>query len=328
MINFLRNTPVPDWHTPLQRGSGSWLYPLMILLGFVFAIIFTSLKIKKKYKLSLDPFYWYVVIAAPIGILGTNFGSCVLGPGPGKAWDHFWTDFGAGLAVEWGVLFGAIVGLIYFPITLRSKKYWVRDEFGSQPVVRMPSLLLYLDALGPCVLLAQFLGRWGNYFNQEVYGTIVEDGSALSWFLYKVLPGMYIDGQWRQPLFLWEGLGNLAMFLILYFAIEEFRYRKAGDLAASYFGWYGLFRLCLEQLRNSDYFSYKSIVLSAIFMCFGICFIILNHLFSKKWRKINFINWFIYIFHKLENSKKNTSTNNNNINYHRSNEEMLYYYRY
>ena len=72
------------------------------------------------------------------------------------------------------------------------------------------------------------------------------------------------------------------MFLILYFAIEEFRYRKAGDLAASYFGWYGLFRLCLEQLRNSDYFSYKSIVLSAIFMCFGICFIILNHLFSKK----------------------------------------------
>ena len=328
MINFFSNTPIPNWQTPLQRGNSSWLYPIMIGLGFIFAIVFTCLKIRKKYKLFLDPFYWYVLIAGPIGILGANFGSCILGPGPGKSWSGFWTQFGTGLAVEWGVLFGGIVGLIYFPIALRSEKYWVRDEFGPKPMVRMPSVWLYLDALGPCVLLAQFLGRWGNYFNQEVYGTIVENGSPLSWFLYKVLPGMYINGQWRQPLFLWEGIGNLIMFVILYFGIEEFKYRKAGDLAASYFVWYGLFRLCLEPLRNTNYFSSKSIVLSAIFMSFGLLFIILNHIFSKKWRKINFINWFICVLIKLRIIRKDSSMNDNMIKYQRTDEEMLYYYKY
>lgn len=327
MINLLANTPVPNWQPPLQRGETSWLYPIMIGLGFIFAIFFTCLKISKKYKLSIDAFYWYVIIATPLGTLGANVGAGILGPGPGKSWADFWSNYGAGLAVEWGVLFGAIAGLIYFPIALRSKKYWVRDEFSSNPIVRMPSLLLYLDALGPCVLLAQFLGRWGNYFNQEVYGAIVEDGSSLSWFLYKVLPGMYINGHWRQPLFLWEGIGNLSMFIILYFGVEEFKYRKAGDLAAGYFVWYGLFRLCLEPLRNVKYFSNKSIALSAIFISFGLCFIILNHLFSKKWRKINFVNLFIYFFRKLNKLEKNNSMNNN-VNYHRTEQEMLYYYKY
>lgn len=287
--------PPPGWTpNPIAFGNIRW-YAIFIICGFIVAIVLSCLKLWKRYKVSVEPFYWFIIIGVPLAIIGANFGSCVLdsfwrlegmpggGTGPGKPWSQFFSSFGQGLAIEWGILFDIIAASIYFPLVLKRPRYKVRDEFGPQPAVRRVSMWLYFDAILPCVLIAQFLGRWGNYMNQEVYGAIVTD-EGLSWFLHNCLPGMYINGEWRQPLFFWEGIGNLAMFFVLYFGIEAIKIRKTGDLAAGYLVWYGAFRAGLETLRDQTFKSTSSIVFSIIMMVAGLAIIVLNHTLFNKFR--------------------------------------------
>lgn len=281
-------------------------YAICIMLGFIAAIVAACMKMWKRYKIPTEPFYWFILIGVPVSIFGANFGSCVLGEPAGKLWSEFWSSFGSGLAVEWGVLFCFVAGLIYFPLVLKLPRYRVRDEFGPTPEVKRVSVWLYMDAILPCVLIAQFVGRWGNYMNQEVYGAVVTD-AGLAKFLHDCLPFMWIvrdqvDPNYYQPLFLWEGIGNLAMFVILYVGCEFIKVRKTGDLSAAYFAWYGLFRLCLEPLRDPTYFSIKSIILSIIFLAVSVGFIIINHLVIAKKRDKKV--WHSIIYKPMEKSNK------------------------
>ena len=286
MFNLLGEVPGPDhpW-TPdvaIAFGPVRW-YAIFIMLGFVVAIVLACLKMWKRYKISTEPFYWFILIGVPLAIFGANFGSCVLGKPAGKDWSEFWTSFGTGLAIEWGILFVVIAAFIYFPLVLKAPRYRVRDSFGETHEVKKVSFWMYADAIMPCILIAQFIGRWGNYMNQEVYGATVTNDS-LAWFLHNCLPYMYVGGEWKQPLFLWEGIANLAMFFILYFGVEFIKQRKAGDMAAGYILWYGALRLGLEPLRDSQYKSTATMVFSAIFVAAGALFILINHLLVAKVR--------------------------------------------
>ena len=115
----------------------------------------------------------------------------------------------------------------------------------------------------------------------------------LAKFLHDCLPYMWIvepnlpDGAvagYYQPLFFWEGIANLGMFCLLYFGAEFIPFRKAGDMGAFYITWYGALRLGLEPLRDSNFKSEKTIILSAIFVAIGAIFIIINHLVLCKVR--------------------------------------------
>jgi len=296
MLEILNDiAPDPQWTKPLPRGTNeSWMYPICIVLGFVVAIVLACIKMWKRYKISTEPFYWFILFGVPLAIFGANFGSCVLGEPAGKPWSEFWTSFGSGLAIEWGILFVVIAAAIYFPLILKKPRYRVRDEFGPVPAVKRVSFWLYADAIMPCILIAQFIGRWGNYCNQEVYGAVVEN-DKLSWFLYKVLPGMYIKGTdgvyaWRQPLFFWEGIANLGMFFILYIGAEFIKVRKTGDMGAFYVLWYGALRLGLEPLRDQQFKSNATMVFSGIFVACGALFIILNHAVLARYRDKKLFN--------------------------------------
>ncbi len=287
MINLIGEMPpIIDWPIPWPRGSGnsSWWYPVCIMLGFAVAIVAGCLKLWKRYKVSIEPFYWFILIGVPSAILGARFGSCAIGQ---TEWKDFFVDFGSGLAIEWGVMLTVLVAFIYFPLVLRRPSYRVKDIFSKEQKVKRVSMWMYFDAIVPAILIAQFVGRWGNYCNKEVYGNVVTNES-LAWFLYKCLPCMCIDGAWRQPLFLWEGIGNFCMFFVLYFGVEFIKQRKAGDLAGLYFTWYGIFRACLEPLRYHDEsksFLYPlSIVVSITWAVIGLSFILINHLLIAKTR--------------------------------------------
>lgn len=294
MINSIFNVmpPDPGWVTPWPRENGaSWWYPVCIMIGFAVAILAGCLKLWKRYKVSVEPFYWFILIGVPTAILGARFGSCAIGQTP---WSDFWKFLQGegGLAIEWGVMLTVIVAFIYFPLVLRRPSYKVRDYFSNEPAVKRVSMWMYFDAIVPAILIAQFIGRWGNYCNQEVFGKLVTDEN-LAWFLYRVFPGMYIKENvsvvgWYQPLFLWEGIGNLGMFFILYFGVEFIPQRKAGDLAAGYFIWYGIFRACLEPLRYTDevqgFYFLTSIIVSILWAVLGGMFILINHLLISKVR--------------------------------------------
>jgi len=107
----------------------------------------------------------------------------------------------------------------------------------------------WLDLVAPGLALAQAIGRWGNFFNQELYGA----PTNLPWKLYidpaHRLPG-YESVAYYHPLFLYECLWNLANMAILLWAFRRFSNRiKTGDIFLGYLIIYPIGRFLLDFLR-------------------------------------------------------------------------------
>ena len=117
----------------------------------------------------------------------------------------------------------------------------------------------WADIVAPALFLMQAIGRWGNFFNQELYGA----PTSLPW-------GIPIDCQHRiaawpcdtfsadttrfHPLFAYESLSGLLGMLFLVFLFVRHRHRLApGSLLFVFFIWYGLTRLVLESLRGNNW---------------------------------------------------------------------------
>ncbi|WP_224273997.1 prolipoprotein diacylglyceryl transferase [Nocardioides lacusdianchii] len=111
-------------------------------------------------------------------------------------------------------------------------------------------LLPLLDALAPGVLVAQALGRWGNWFNQELYGRPTD----LPWGLEIDVanrPSQYLDVATFHPAFLYECLWNLGAFAVLIWLDRRFRLGH-GRVAALYVMLYTAGRGWIENLRIDD----------------------------------------------------------------------------
>lgn len=150
----------------------------------------------------------------------------------------FW---GGGIHIFGGFLFGGIAMLLY----TRWRK--------------LPTLI-YLDAIALGLPLAQAIGRWGNFINQELYGP----PTNLPW-------GLRIDPQHRippfndlseyplstrfHPLFLYESLWNFAGFFLLFWISRRFQSQlRPGDIFLAYLIWYPFGRFWLEFLRTDSWF--------------------------------------------------------------------------
>jgi len=113
-------------------------------------------------------------------------------------------------------------------------------------------LLPVLDAMAPGVLVAQALGRWGNWFNQELYGRPTD----LPWGL-EIDPANWPSGRSFEPgttfhpTFLYESLWGLAAFAVLVWADRRFRLGH-GQVLAAYVALYTLGRGWIETLRIDD----------------------------------------------------------------------------
>jgi prolipoprotein diacylglyceryl transferase len=138
-----------------------------------------------------------------------------------------------GLAIFGGLTVGILAGL------------WYAGRLG------MP-LPAAVDAIIPGVPLAQAIGRWGNYFNQELYGTPTD----VSWALEveparRVAP--YTEFATFHPTFLYESLLNLVLFGALLWLGSRRRLRQ-GSLLWAYLAGYGLIRFFVELLRTDTTF--------------------------------------------------------------------------
>ena len=146
----------------------------------------------------------------------------------------------SGLGAYGGIIVGTIVGILYIR--------WKR-----QPV------LAWADAIAPGLFAMQAVARWGNFFNQELYGP----PTTLPW-------GIPIDCAHRipaypcdafpfeltrfQPLFLYESLSGLLGMLALVWLGRRFAARlRPGDLLLVFFIWYGSVRFALETLRQDNW---------------------------------------------------------------------------
>jgi prolipoprotein diacylglyceryl transferase len=133
-----------------------------------------------------------------------------------------------GLGVWGGIFLGTVVGAI------------VVHRSGE-------SVLRFMDAVAPGLLLAQALGRWGNWFNQELFG----EPTDLAWGLEidpENRPPEYFDEETFHPTFLYEFLWNLAMVGVLLVVDRRFRIRPPA-LFALYVSLYTFGRFFEELLR-------------------------------------------------------------------------------
>lgn len=77
------------------------------------------------------------------------------------------------------------------------------------------------------MMLAQAIGRWGNFINQEAYGGVV-NASFYDHFPAFIRDHMYIDGAFRQPTFLYESVGNLIGFVLITVVYKKHGRKNAG----------------------------------------------------------------------------------------------------
>ena len=158
-----------------------------------------------------------------------------------------------GLAIQGAILGGVVFALIYCHI-------------------KHISALRLCDMIFPSLLLAQAIGRWGNFFNQEAYGRVVSEAFYKGWPSF-IKNAMYINGNYQEPTFLYEGFGNIIGFILIVFVYKKFSKPKRGDLVYAYLMWYGIVRLIVEQFRSDSlmFMGFKMAQLtSVVFIIIGV----------------------------------------------------------
>jgi len=104
------------------------------------------------------------------------------------------------------------------------------------------------DIAAPYLLLAQAIGRWGNFTNQEAYGGVVERSFLENLYLPDfIIEQMYIREQYHHPTFLYESLWNLLGVVLL--VVFRRRNPRLGETFLAYLAWYSLGRFFIEGLR-------------------------------------------------------------------------------
>ena len=154
-----------------------------------------------------------------------------------------------GLAIYGGVIAGVLTGLAF------SKKKKI--PFG-----------VLADLVAPVLILGQAIGRWGNFFNGEAYGYLVENPA---WQFFPA--AVFVGGQWHMATFFYESMWNFAGFILLW--LKRKTVKIPGNLFLGYLMWYGAGRAVIEGLRTDSLMLGPlrvSQMLSLALVLFAFCF--------------------------------------------------------
>ncbi len=225
-LSLIPSPPVDGFHVgPLFIH----FYGLMYVVGITLAILITQRRVRAyggDPGLVGDVAIW----AVPAGIVGGRIYFDITTPAqitPHTWWGVF-AVWNGGLGIWGGVALGALVGI-----------WRVRKRGGN--------VALFADAVAPALLVAQAIGRIGNYFNQELFGK----PTSLPWALEiapAFRPAGYAAYRTFQPTFLYELIFDLALAALLVWLGHHTRIRPPG-LMALYVTGYSAFRIYEESLR-------------------------------------------------------------------------------
>lgn len=216
-------------------------YTLAIMLGIVAAVIVAS-KLWKSRGGNSDDVFSAMLWAVLIGIIGARAYHVISSPdayfGEGGDILRAFQLWHGGLSIIGAVAAGALA-------------VWI---FCRRSGIKFPA---FADAVVPGILLAQAIGRWGNFFNQELYG----DRTFLPWGLRLDTEQQYqapeiasttpVEEMLFHPTFLYESLWNLLGFFALLLLFKRFQFRQ-GLLAWTYVAYYALGRFWIESLRIDE----------------------------------------------------------------------------
>lgn len=215
-------------------GISVYWYAVIIVSGIVLAVWLSSkeaLKVGMKEDDVIDFMLW----GLPSAIVGARLYYVIFQ----------WQDYvnnpieiiltrNGGLAIYGGLIGGGIALLLFS-----------RSRFIST--------WTFLDIAAPSVILAQGIGRWGNFMNHEAFGPETTRSFLESIHLPKfIIDNMNIDGAYRQPTFLYESVWNVLGFVVLIFLRKKQNFLKEGEVFLSYIIWYAFGRFFIEGMRTDS----------------------------------------------------------------------------
>ena len=227
-------------------------YGFLIALGIVLALIYGFKRMKKA---GIDP------DRATDAVIGGFFGA-IIGArlyyvvfSDSTPITKFFDFRDGGLAIYGGIIGAILVG-------------------GYITKLKKLRLTTMLDVAAPCFLIGQAIGRWGNFFNQECFGTNTDkpwgmiSNTTATYVTQNITDGSVDPLLPIHPCFLYESLWCIAGFILLHL---YFKHRKFdGEIFLCYTGWYGLGRFFIEGLRTDSLYigSVRASQLLA-----GLCFL-------------------------------------------------------
>ncbi|MBI5974070.1 prolipoprotein diacylglyceryl transferase [Staphylococcus canis] len=181
-----------------------------------------------------------------------------------------------GIAIHGGLIGAFAMGIYYAYI-----KNWHPFQLG--------------DIVAPSIILAQGIGRWGNFMNHEAHGGPVSrsflEGLHLPQF---IIDNMYIKGVYYHPTFLYESLWDILGFIIL---ISIRKHLRIGETFFGYLIWYSIGRFFVEGLRTDSLMLADTIriaqLMSILLIILGIVMIVWRRTKYNipRYRQVNVLTW-------------------------------------
>ena len=205
-------------------------YGILIATGMLLGIILAKFNCKFR-DVNYDSLLDVVLISLPIAIVGARLYYVAFQFNDYK--DNLIDVFNirqGGLAIHGGIIFA----LISTFIIAKHKNI---------------NFFKLIDVAAPSIIIAQALGRWGNFFNGEAHGGPVSY-DFIKHFPGFIQKGMYINGVYYQPTFLYESIWNLFVFIILINVLRKSK--RNGIVFFTYLGLYSIGRFFIEGLRTDS----------------------------------------------------------------------------
>ena len=238
-------------------------YAICIVCGMLVAFGVITVLFKRR-NMSADLFLTMFCICLPICLVTTRLFYCITDGMHISEWFSWESIRSGGLSII-GALLGGLISVFAFCMIKKVNFF----RAGDCVVVGLA--------------LAQAIGRWGNFFNQEVYGMEVTDPN-LQWFPIAV----YIEarGAYHYAFFFYESMFNLCVAALLFWNAWKNPYRPNGINCAVYFTCYGLIRSIMEPLRDPSYILGDgvqwSLVMSLCMLVGGLCWLAAILIVNKR----------------------------------------------
>ena len=226
-------------------------YALIIVCGMIAAFFVISALFRRR-NMSPDLFLTFFCITLPIAIITTRLFYCITDGMPVSEWFSFESIRRGGLSIIGGILGGTASVIVIC-------------------IVKKVNFFRVGDCVVVGLLLAQSIGRWANFANQEVYGGVVENAS-LHFFPISVF--IEDTGKYHYAFCVYESLVTLTAAILLFINGWKNPNKPNGVNTACYFIVYGLTRSIMEPLRDSSFILGEnvpwSLVFSLLLLAFGL----------------------------------------------------------
>ena len=215
-------------------GKPVYWYGVIIMLGMVAAFIHAYLRCKRE-GISVDDLMDVGIWTIVAGVLGARlyYVLTTLDEGNYHSFRDVIAIWEGGLAIYGGVIAG---GLAILTVCL----------------IKKINPLKVMDTVAPGVMLAQAMGRWGNFVNGEAFGEVVPTDHLLYRFRMGLISN-YTEGgemQYYHPTFLYESVWNIVGFILITCLYRKKKFN--GQIALMYLTWYGFGRMFIEGLRTDS----------------------------------------------------------------------------